>query len=145
MDFRWISRDSVHFSCPRINKMCLKILKIIIFSHKILVAELEALITLLTEFVTNGYIVAEVGIIKKIKKSWIFNGFLWILSTFDRVWRLSCTLYPVSNKAKSWDTFFGSHLKGKNVGAAWLGTVKDQINIYRLKIIKNFRKTFSRF
>ena len=49
--------------------MCLKILKIIIFFHKILLAELEALITLLTEFVTNGYIVAEVGIIKKIKKS----------------------------------------------------------------------------
>ena len=49
--------------------MCLKILKIIIFFQKILLAELEALITLLTEFVTNGYIVAEVGIIKKNKKS----------------------------------------------------------------------------
>ena len=39
--------------------------------------------------------------------------------------------------------FFCSHLKGKNVGDAWLGTVEDKINIYRLKIVKKSGKLFS--
>ena len=66
-----------------------------------------------------------------------FEGFCPIWSDFEGI--------SVLGQAKSEDKFFCSHLKGKNVGAAWLGTVKDKINIYRLKIIKNFRKTFSRF
>ena len=41
--------------------------------------------------------------------------------------------------------FFVSRFTEKNVGDEWLGTVKDKINIYRLKIIKNSEKFVSRF
>ena len=51
--------------------------------------------------------------------------------------------FCVLGQTKSWKKFFCSHLKGKNVGDAWLGTVEDKINIYRLKIIKKSGKLFS--
>ena len=43
------------------------------------------------------------------------------------------------------NTFFVSRLMEKIIWYPWLGTVKDKINIYRLKIIKNPEKFISRF
>ena len=47
--------------------------------------------------------------------------------------------------AKSWNYIFVSRFTGKKDGDEWLGTVKDKINIYRLKIIKKSEKIISRF
>ena len=47
--------------------------------------------------------------------------------------------------AKSRNKFFCSHLMGKIIWYVWLGTVKDEIHIYRLKIFKNYEKLISRF
>ena len=47
--------------------------------------------------------------------------------------------------AKSRNTFFCSHLMITIIWYVWLGTVKDEIHIYRLKIIKNSEKLISRF
>ena len=53
--------------------------------------------------------------------------------------------YPVLGGAKSWKTFLVSRFTGKKDGDQRLGTVKDKINIYRLKIIKKSEKFVSRF
>ena len=47
--------------------------------------------------------------------------------------------------AKSWKMFFVSRFTEKKDGAQRLGTVKDEINIYRLKINKKSEKFVSRF
>ena len=66
-----------------------------------------------------------------------FDGFWALLSDFGG--------NPVLRGAKSWDNIFVSRFTGKKVGDEWLGTVKDKMNIYRLKIIKNSEKFISRF
>ena len=66
-----------------------------------------------------------------------FDGFCPLWSDFGG--------YPVLVGAKSWQKFFGWRCTGKKDGDEWLGTVKDKINIYRLKIIKNSEKFVSRF
>ena len=73
--------DSVHFSCPRMKKMC-----------------------------------------------------------FDCFWRLSC-----ARPRQKLRFFFVSRFTEKKDGDEWLGTVKDKINIYRLKIVKKSEKFISRF